>query len=334
MSRLEDGFKATIQPVLEEHTTRQDYESLKAKIARTLPVNFEGIPSELRGLKQWVVWKHGIKGPNDRPIFNPLTRKPASSTNLLTWGTLEQAKAAYETGYYHGVGFVLTGGIICVDLDHCVNYAGYLDELASDAVSWLESYAEISQSGTGVHIFLRGHIPGDKKKVPGIEVYETSRYISVTGKRLDGVPLGVQDSQEMLDIFYQDHFQQSTRMPRPSGARPIILFGPERTDEEAIAAMLARKNAWKVRPLFEGDLQGSVWRGVFKKDKPPYGPDYSRYDLQLVQFLWYASGYRKEQTDRLFRLSGLMREKWDQGNPTYGERTIAKVIADWQASGN
>jgi putative DNA primase/helicase len=50
------------------------------------------------------------------------------------------------------------------------------------------SYAELSPSGTGVHIITRGSVTTDGKgkrdHERGIELYDTGRYFTVTGHKL------------------------------------------------------------------------------------------------------------------------------------------------------
>ena len=50
--------------------------------------------------------------------------------------------------------------------------------------------------------------------------------------------------------------------------------------------------------------------------------------MTLVQMLAFWCGGDVEQMDRLFRQSGLMRNKWDEmrGNDTYGVITIKNAI--------
>jgi len=58
----------------------------------------------------------------------------------------------------------------------------------------LDTYAELSPPGKGVHAFLRGAIPGPGRKINGIELYCHSRYFTVTGQ-----PVGVRrDIREAL----------------------------------------------------------------------------------------------------------------------------------------
>ena len=55
-----------------------------------------------------------------------------------------------------------------------------------------------------------------------------------------------------------------------------------------------------------------------------YDADHSRADAALCRMLSYWTGADPTRIDRLFRMSGLMRDKWNRktGEETYGARTI------------
>ena len=85
----------------------------------------------------------------------PSTR--ASSTDATTWSEFDTAHAAVEDGKADGVGFVLGDGYVGVDLDACRDpETGVMTAEAHAIIDGLSSYTEISPSGTGVHILLRG----------------------------------------------------------------------------------------------------------------------------------------------------------------------------------
>jgi primase-polymerase (primpol)-like protein len=118
-----------------------------------------------------------------RPIT--VTGKPASSTDPATWATFAEAKGS-SAGV--GLGFVLGDGIGCVDLDHCLD-GGVLADWAADYIRSVTEpviFAEVSQSGEGVHLFIEAQeAPGRKiRDGRNIERYTVGRYIAVTGIKL------------------------------------------------------------------------------------------------------------------------------------------------------
>ncbi len=109
----------------------------------------------------------------------------ASSTDLMTWRTFEEAVRALETGEYDGVGFVFSSGdpFVGIDLDKCRDpETGELEDWAAKIVKDLGGYAEASFSGTGIHIFVKGKTPNRRRG--RIEVYSSERFFTVTGRVL------------------------------------------------------------------------------------------------------------------------------------------------------
>lgn len=117
----------------------------------------------------------------------PLTASgaSASSTDSRTWSTFE---AASESTAGVSLGFVLGDGIGCYDFDHCL-IDGDLSDWARDAIASITEpviFAEVSQSGEGVHVFIEASEGPGRKIRDGrnIERYTSGRYIAVTGNRL------------------------------------------------------------------------------------------------------------------------------------------------------
>jgi len=67
----------------------------------------ENIPDQLTERPQWVCWRLEMRdGKPTKLPYTPGTERRASSTELMTWSTFEQALAAYEVGAppYDGIG--------------------------------------------------------------------------------------------------------------------------------------------------------------------------------------------------------------------------------------
>jgi primase-polymerase (primpol)-like protein len=146
-----------------------------------------GIPDELKSRWQWVAWKYAFVGKKwTKHPFNPQTGRKASSTDLLTWSDFEKALRAYEVDDYDGVGFAFCSGdpYVGVDLDGCVDpETGEVETWALQVIEGLDSYTELSPSGTGVHIIARGKIPHGGRR-GSLEMYAQDRFFCVTGHLL------------------------------------------------------------------------------------------------------------------------------------------------------
>lgn len=138
--------------------------------------NIAAIPLELRNKPQWVCHKNKIP-------MNPHTYLAASSTDSSTWGTFDQAIKAAEVNGFDGVGFVFAAPYVGVDMDHCIEN-GEINEFARNVIEKCNSYTEISPSGEGIHIIVKGSIPRAFKS-KGIEVYDQGRYFTVTATTVD-----------------------------------------------------------------------------------------------------------------------------------------------------
>ena len=163
--------------------------SIQDSPPQALSVEPEGIPEELKVRPQWVNWKFARDGKKwTKHPYNPRTRHKASSTDLLTWSTFTEVLEAYEAGGYSGIGFMFCSGdpYVGVDLDDCVDpETGEIAPWATQIVEGLDSYTELSPSGEGVHIIVRGKVPGPVKK-KHIEIYSIERYFTITGHEVAG----------------------------------------------------------------------------------------------------------------------------------------------------
>jgi primase-polymerase (primpol)-like protein len=147
---------------------------------RLLLVKVEGIPEELRVRPQWVVWK-AVGDKPDKVPYSARTGHRASSTDILTWSTFEEALEAYENGEYAGLGFVFSSAdpYTGIDLDNCVGGDGEIALWAIEIARYFDSYTELSATSTGLHVIVRGEVPNRKKG--DVEVYSSKRFFTVTG---------------------------------------------------------------------------------------------------------------------------------------------------------
>lgn len=291
-------------------------------IETTGPAEPLAFPAELRALGQWICWRYEEKDGRVTKIpYDPRSGRRASSTNPATWTTYEQACAA--AGRYDGVGFVFArgGGVVGIDMDRCVGEDGVLTESDQRIVRAFDTYTEFSPSRTGVHLFVRGGLPPGKRRRGRYEIYEEGRYFTVTGERVPGTPATVAARQPEIDRFHEwiagrDEDDAGDPVPRPT---PITAYAAQIDDVDLLERARRAKN---------GELFEALWRG----DLSGYGGDHSGADLALCNLLGFWTGGDPVRVDRLFRLSGLMRPKWDErrGETTYGDRTIDVAIRSLQ----
>jgi primase-polymerase (primpol)-like protein len=116
---------------------------------------------------------------------------------VTTWTTYDAASKAGHPG----IGFVLNGdGIVCIDLDHCLD-GGTLADWAQRIIARTPpTYVEVSPSGTGLHIWGRGTVVRGRRTPRG-EVYGTGRYITVTGRPFRDAPPTLADLAGVIDTI-------------------------------------------------------------------------------------------------------------------------------------
>jgi putative DNA primase/helicase len=138
------------------------------------------IPEELRARPQWVVWK-AVGDKPDKVPYSARTGRRASSTDLLTWSTFQEALEAYENGQFDGLGFVFSSAdpYTGIDIDRSVDEDGKIALWALEIARYFDSYTELSATGTGLHIIVCGDVPNRRKDE--VEVYSSKRFFTVTG---------------------------------------------------------------------------------------------------------------------------------------------------------
>lgn len=278
---------------------------------------FDSIPIELRETPAWVLWRYELDGKGK------WTKPPcasgggrASTTNPDTWATFDAVRKRYDRGGFDGIGIVLTNGIAGIDVDKCIND----DEIEAWAVETLDrfpnTYRERSPSGRGYHILTHGTPGRCGKGGPGnrLEVYakDSPRYFTVTGHALDDVR-EIVDGQDALDWLHATHMAGGSGHGKGAPADDARQ-GATLSDDAVIAHARKARNGGKFADLWAGGHAGHA--------------SASDADAALVGILMF---YTQDpvQLDRLFRRSGLMRDKWDEprGETTYGAMTIANILA-------
>lgn len=281
-------------------------------------------PQELKDRKQWVCWrlepdKDGGK-PKKMPI-NAVTGKGAMSNNPQTWTDYQTAFDAYEKYSYTGIGYMFTkdDGYVGVDVDHCYDpETGEFNEVAKAIIARQPTYMEFSPSGDGIHLYFKGVKPAgsSKNSETGVEMYESGRYFTVTGKQVDGSLDAIAEDNGALawihETYVKKQKKKKSRKKKASSGVPV-----EMTDEELLEKAKASEDGDAFTALLEGN-----WQGMFQSQ--------SEADMAFCRKLAFWSGKNKEQMDRIFRSSGLFRQKWDEkhhaNGATYGEETLDKAI--------
>lgn len=269
-------------------------------------------PDNLTKLPIWFLWRlePDKSGRITKIPYSARYNGRASSTDPQTWATFDQVveKLQKNRSFYKGIGVGVqkSDRLIFIDIDHCVDEEGELSGIALDILHHLPGqFVEISQSGSGLHILALGEIPRNfKNSKNGVEIYSEKRFCSMTGNSIgEGSPHEDPDGVRYVFETYKTPEKPKT---------------PVRTEISA----LQRDDRWIIEHASKNrkfsDLYSGNWATL-------YGSQ-SEADLSLCNYLAFWTDCNPDQMDRIFRSSGLYREKWDRRD--YREETIGLAISN------
>ncbi len=215
-------------------TPRPDEPLMAATAPRTpKPNTYAGdpanIPVEMTQQRLWAVW-HWMQEKDGRwskpPFQSKAPKYRAGPRTPATWSAFDHACETVRTGHADGISFnLINSGIGAIDLDHCRNPLGQLDDWAMNIVDQAErfgAYIEITPSGTGLRVIgcTTGKelnrvfaVPGGATKAQ-IEIFrDTAKVITVTGARLPHLKArALPDIDKLLD----DTVATYEAMPKPA----------------------------------------------------------------------------------------------------------------------
>jgi putative DNA primase/helicase len=266
------------------------------------------IPVELTALHRWVLWRRELVDGRLTKIPYQCNGRKASVKAPATWTTWAQVQIAFDRGGYAGVGLVLNDdGVVGIDFDDCIVNGLIADKIAAH-VAALDSYTEISPSRSGLRVFLFGKLPPQDRRIGDIEVYETGRFLSVTGQHLVGTPLTVNERQAALVAFHAEVFaERAARRARVHPPRITSII--TQSDEELFERIRRSAHGQKFFRIFDD----GAWQDYYK--------DHSAADLWMFARLAYWTNFDEARVLRLLWRSKMVRPKWDRDD--YMERTLA-----------
>lgn len=103
---------------------------------------------------------------------------------------------------------------------------GDLEAWADDVLDDVPTYAEVSPSGTGLRLFGLGFVPdggnrGDVDDAEGhLEMYDSGRYLTVTGQRVDGSAEDIRQVNDEIADLHAEHIanpEPEREAPKPAG---------------------------------------------------------------------------------------------------------------------
>ena len=230
-----------------------------------------GIPTSLKAVRSWLVWRKERVQRNGKMVWTKVPyqadapTRPAKSNDPATWAAFEDAVAAAQDGKT-GIGLVVTGELVGIDLDGCRNpESGEIAAWARSIVAGLDTYVEVSPSGNGLRLFATGAwtpehyrssaldgdpLPPHPSGKVEVEVYPegSPRYLTVTGRHVDGTPSTVEARPQELAALARRMFG-AERKAKGKGKHDITMPAP---DAEPPPDVLER--------LMKRDRFAATWR--------------------------------------------------------------------------
>lgn len=236
--------------------------------------------------------------------------------------TFDQAQDLVNMlGMGYGLGFVFTeqDPFWFLDIDHCINADQSYTQIAHDMCALLRGAAiEISQSGTGLHLFGMGQCPPHsmKNKQIGCEFYTERRFVALTANVFESGDCRT-DFTQVLPSLVSGYFPYDYNTDDSNWTtEPCEEWSGPEDDDVLINKALG---SGSVTGAFGGKATfADLWHRnvpVLADNYPDQGDreyDYSSADSALAAHLSFWTGRDCERIERLMRRSALVRDKWDR----------------------
>jgi hypothetical protein len=302
---------------------------------------FVGLPripamAELWSHKQWVAWDYVWKSERqkyDKPPINALTGRLASHSDPTTWCSYEEARQYAQEGQLPGVGFVLSDDddMTGFDFDGCRDpETRVLEPWVAEIVALAETYTEVSPSGAGIRMFARGKIAaGIICHLAKVEVYRKQRYLTVTGRHVNGTPLEILPAPRTIALL-----QQRVEAIKQGAQQKATRDNPEHTAGAAAGAGQQAHRGGKIwealrDPFFakvneEALKHLSAWVPALFGSDAVFYPGTGGYRVSSA-----ALGRDLEEDLSITPMGIKDFGVFDMGDPSGGRRSAVRIVMDY-----
>lgn len=262
--------------------------------------------------KQWVNWKYEM-------VNNKMTKVPyspkgykADSTKESDWGTFEECQKSDNEKI--GIIFKSDKLLLGIDVDHCLNGNEIVHEEKEKIANLLiqsDTYAEISPSGTGLHLYfiLSDPLTLEAHKKKPYEVYSDKRFFTFSSNPY-------KEEKEVRTITSEEALRLLSIIGYPWKKTSNQVSSNSKTDQEEmpdeviIRKMFASKNGAKTKEDYNNTNKNEV----------------SEIDQSLCNKLAFWTGKNPVQMERIWLASPLGQREKTQKRKDYRDRTIANAI--------
>ena len=281
---------------------------------------YSKIPYELKQLDRWCCFKIVERqGRQTKMPVDPRTGNLAKSNDEETWADFDTALSSSVN--YDGIGFFFKEPYIGIDID---DVGGEIEDyrndkhdnnIISEFIDTLGSYAEVSPSGNGIHIIIKGELPPNGRRKGNVEVYTSGRFFTMTGDSIGGY-LHIADDTDYGKIKYLHSKHIATSEPTPVRTHRETE-GNDLPEHDLIRIAESSQNGMRFKLFMQGG-----WEQFYTSQ--------SEADMAFANDLAFWTSRDFAKMDSIFRQSSLYRDKWDskRGDSTYGVETLNRAIAD------
>lgn len=288
-------------------------------------MNYEKIPLELQELRQWGLyrktWNEEKQKYSKEPV-NPHNGHLGKSNDESTWSDIQTALSAINRFNADGLAFYFKPPYIGIDLDDIGDDLDrYLQgDIESNIVhvfmNSTKTYSEISMSGKGIHIIGKAKIPGDRRRKGNVEMYTEGRFFAITGNFF-GSNNEISEIPETQMSFLYKRYLDNGNIIQGNFKKSEWIEGNDLTVDEIIQTALNSKNGHRFKLFMDGG-----WEKLYTSQ--------SEADLAFANDLSFWTAGDFEKMDEIFRMSAMMRDKYDRktGKTTYGIGILNKAISE------
>jgi len=352
-----------VKKIFESKEAAQSHANEMKDMLREKGVVVENIPDLLKEKEQWVVWVWSVTQSRDgfqttKIPINCDGGRQASHSNPETWSSFEKALETYNKDTnISGVGYVFSkdDGLVGIDFDNCIDESKQIHPEIMELIEPYENYMEASPSMTGLKVVGLGEIPKDALNTEAgsgfkihdypndsmdVEVYQHSRFFTITSMKMRTKPAEVVNIQGLIDIFAgvkkesknendfqvqadltpeeiseeisHEEFVAEFENPTPETLQPQEKAPSFESKTPSVNGNGVRPTAVDIVSKIMDSRQASVFNSLYYEGNTSSYPSHSEADLALTSILcWWCQGDRME-AEKIFAGSRLVRDKWEK----------------------
>ena len=281
---------------------------------------YDNVPQELKNLKHWCCFKLQKRGEKLTKIpIDANTGNPGKSNDESTWSDFDTALNAINKFRCNGIGIYFKYPYFGIDIDDVptdikrYKNNDHENNIVSEFIEMMGSYAEISVSGNGIHIISKGILPEGGRRKGKVEMYSEGRFFTISDNII-GSYIDIADDSDYGKVKYlhNKYIGESELIKNiPNDNKP----GSDLTEEEIVRIASNSKNGLRFSMFLNGG-----WEQFYKS------PSEARMALCNDLAFWTNRDFNK--MDSIFRKSSVYDQKWDEkrGGSTYGDIHLNKAI--------